>query len=66
MSCEGEDSIFVSIYRDYMRKQVARLTPTSAELGWEGEVLLETLALEPIPAIGLGRGLAGGLGRPGS
>jgi hypothetical protein len=58
MAHEEEDSIFVSIYRDYMRKQVARLTPTSPELGWEGEVLLETLALEPIPALGIG-------GRPG-
>lgn len=45
---QGEPSIFVLIYQDYMRKQVARLTPRSPELGWDGEVLLETIALEPI------------------
>lgn len=44
----GEPSIFVLIYQDYMRKQVARLTPKCPELGWDGDVLLETLALEPI------------------
>lgn len=61
---DGEPTIFVQIYHDYLRKQRARLILANPELGWEGEVFMEHLALEPIPVRAAAPLHLGGPSRP--